>query len=223
MLIFIFILKKMENNSKKMCKVLEKIKGKSPEELINSYYHKNTISIDIAELAQNIGIQLSGVDFTDMEQSELFKEKVEQRGNILGAVYVKDDTVTISYSKKLTSQNPDRISESELNDKLLHRQRFTIAHEIAHCVLDMKNSDGSHIEYRMEKDDETSEKEKNANIYAGELLMPTKSIEFLVYVFDSKLDVELLSNLFVVSKNVVKARLKYLQDNDIISTKFSVV
>ena len=198
-----------------MCLILEKIKNKTPEFLIKEYYGKNTVSIDVVELAQNIGINLSGVDFTEMERSDLFKEEVSKSGNILGSVYVEGDDVTISYSNRLSNKTLlKQLTEVEKADKLKKRQRFTIAHEIAHCVLHMSNENGYHIEYRTEQSNYINPKEYDANIYAGKLLMPTDTVKLVAELLNNQLSLLILSELFQVSKHVVKARLEYMITNN---------
>lgn len=193
-----------------MCDVLKKIRGKEPEEILKEFYPKETIPIDVVDLAQNIGIKLSGVDFTKMEENDLFKKEVEKKGNILGSVFVKDEDVEISYSTKLSNESVSNLSDIDIEDKLKKRQRFTIAHEIAHCCLHMKDGNGSHIEYRTEQTDYSDAKEREANIFAGKLLMPSNLISIIADILDYNLSLTFLSNLFKVSKNVVKARLDFL-------------
>lgn len=193
-----------------MCDVLKKIRGKEPEEILKEFYPKETIPIDVVDLAQNIGIKLSGVDFTKMEKDALFKKEVEKKGNILGSVFVKDEDVEISYSTKLSNESVSNLSDIDIEDKLKKRQRFTIAHEIAHCCLHMKDGNGSHIEYRTEQTDYSDAKEREANIFAGKLLMPSNLISIIADILDYNLSLTFLSNLFKVSKNVVKARLDFL-------------
>ncbi len=197
-----------------MCDVLKKIRGKEPEEILKEFYPKETIPIDVVDLAQSIGMKLSGVDFTKMEENALFKKEVEKKGNILGSVFVKDEDVEISYSTKLSNESVSNLSDIDIEDKLKKRQRFTIAHEIAHCCLHMKDGNGSHIEYRIEQTDYNDTKEREANIFAGKLLMPSNLISIIADILDYNLSLTFLSNLFKVSKNVVEARLNFLIYNE---------
>lgn len=50
------------------------------------------------------------------------------------------------------------------------RQRFTLAHEIGHAVL---HKGVDEVDYRREIDFPQSDKEREANLFAAELLMPT--------------------------------------------------
>lgn len=205
-----------------MCEILNKIKNKTAEELLSSYYPSAKIPVDIVELAQNIGISLSGVNFTKMEQSDIFKDRVNERGNILGAVYIKDEDVKISYSTVLQDKNNfNNLSEVDKAEILKRRQRFTIAHEIAHCCYDMSGNSGSHVEFRTEEADYNSPKERRANILAGELLIPTQVIMAISELLNYNLSLSSMSNIFSVSKKVVKARIEYLKETNILplSTK----
>lgn len=216
MIFFIFILDgEKEVEGSKMCDTLNKMKGKSATEVLQQYYGKETIPINIVDVANNIGIILRSVDFTGMEESALFKEKVRQKGKILGAVQVKGNDVIISYSNILsTDEKYDSLTEIQKTNRLINRQRFTIAHEIAHCCLGhMDDRNGSHIEYRTEQESYIKLKEYEANVFAGKLLMPTKYIQDIARILHYNMSLEILSKFFRVSKSVVKARLDYLIDS----------
>ena len=70
--------------------------------------------IQISQLLQRIGVSTLGIDFTQIE-----KDAGYEYGRILGAAISKGDNLTIFYRKQ-DSKN---------------RQRFTIAHELAHCCF----------------------------------------------------------------------------------------
>lgn len=218
--LFIFILNEVKTGVevKNMCDTLNKMKGKNAVEILREYYGKDTIPIDIVAVAENIGIQLKSVDFTNLEKSDVFREKVKKKGRILGAVQVKDDDVIISYSSILPpNKDYENLTEIQKTNRLINRQRFTIAHEIAHCCLghmnDMDNRNGSHIEYRTEQESYTDPREFNANIFAGKLLMPTKYMQDVAHILHYNVSLSVLSKFFRVSKSVAKARLEYLIDS----------
>ena len=75
-----------------------------------------------------------------------------------------------------------------------HRRRFTIAHEIGHLLLGHTHSDHA----------DDSHNEKEANAFAGELLIPTALIKK-----DCKksLDIEALAGLYNVSKEAITIKL----------------
>lgn len=170
-----------------MCEILKKINGKTPLELLEIYNIPLEPPIQLSKLLKEIGISALGIDFTDIEIASNY-----ERGRILGAAISKGDNLTIFYRK----------------DDTKNRQRFTIAHELAHCCLHTKNLQQNHIELRDDALVKT-QKEKDADIFAGELLIPEHILrqihsEFYVPQLSS------LANIFDVSTNVMAARLDYL-------------
>ena len=174
--------------SDRMCTVLKKIRNKSAIELLEEYGLDKTAPIDIEQLLRAIGISAIGKDFSELE-----KRLDKPKGSILGMLLSSGNNAAIFYRK----------------DDSYNRRRFTIAHELAHAINHSDNE--PHIEYRMaEKEMEENPVEKDANIVAGEILIPLPLLkrEYL------KLDIPsstVLANIFKVSQNVMEARLKYLK------------
>ncbi|MBS6211936.1 MAG: ImmA/IrrE family metallo-endopeptidase [Clostridiales bacterium] len=170
-----------------MCKILKDINGKTALELLNMYDIPLEPPIQLSKLLQRIGIATSGINFSDIE-----REAGYQYGQILGAAISKGENLTIFYRKQDTE----------------NRQRFTIAHELAHCCLHTGNLQQNHIELR-EDTSLKSGKEMEADIFAGELLIPESS---LVRVYNQFYlpSLESLAKIFSVSTNVMAARLDYL-------------
>lgn len=174
--------------SDRMCTVLKKIRNKSAIELLVEYGLDKTVPIDIEQLLRAIGISAIGKDFSELE-----KRLGKPKGSILGMLLSSGNNAAIFYRK----------------DDSYNRRRFTIAHELAHAINHSDNE--PHIEYRMaEKEMEENPVEKDANIVAGEILIPLPLLkrEYL------KLDIPsstVLANIFKVSQNVMEARLKYLK------------
>lgn len=85
------------------------------------------------------------------------------------------------------------------------RRRFTIAHEIGHYVLHPGRP-------RMERGGHVTEagrlEEREADVFAAELLMPEALVREAVY--EQGLDVGRLSDRFLVSRRAMQVRLKYL-------------
>lgn len=202
------------NEDEKMSTTLEKLKGKTSEEILSIYGEKDKYPIDIVEIAKKAGIQLGSIDFTKLEKKDSFKDIVSKRGHILGAVTFDGEAINIIYHNALHDEDDDlefkNLSDVDKKDKLLRRQRFTIAHEIAHCCLNIDEGE-PHIEYRTDQKDYKSEKERNANIFAGELLMPKDSIEDLCGILNNKVSLSFLADIFKVSRHVMQARLEYLK------------
>lgn len=170
-----------------MCKILKNIQGKNAAELLEKYNISLEPPINLSELLKKIGISTMGVDFSEIETKVNYES-----GRILGAAISKGDNLTIFYRKEDTE----------------NRQRFTIAHELAHCCLHSKNLEQNHVELR-ENEKNKNQREKDADIFAGELLIP---IESLNNVYNKLLIPSLssLAQIFKVSSNVMAARLDYL-------------
>ena len=86
-----------------------------------------------------------------------------------------------------------------------NRQRFTIAHELAHCCLHTENLQQNHIELRDNTFPKT-EKEKAADIFAGELLIPEPLLKEIYSKFYLP-SLKTLAKIFHVSTNVMAAKL----------------
>lgn len=170
-----------------MCTILEKIRNKTPDDLLKEYRIEQNPPINISMLIKNIGISLIAKDFTSME-----KQHNHHLGSILGAAISKGNSLAIFYK----------------NSDTYNRKIFTIAHELGHCCLHSDNLKISHLEFRT-KSNILEKHEVEANIFAGELLIPEKVLlekykEFYVP------SLKVLSNIFCVSTNVMAARLDYL-------------
>lgn len=169
-----------------MCVILEKIKDKTPYELLKKYNIPLKPPIDISTLLEKIGISTIAKDFTEIENIIGINT-----GSILGAAMSKGDNLAIFYKKTDT----------------YNRKIFTIAHELGHCCKHSENLKISHIQFRT--DTLPNAHETEANIFAGELLIPE---EVLRPIYDEFIIPSLkgLSDIFGVSTNVMAARLDYL-------------
>ncbi|BCB61239.1 ImmA/IrrE family metallo-endopeptidase [Halomonas sp. A020] len=88
-----------------------------------------------------------------------------------------------------------------------HRQRFTIAHELAHRVCHAANSD-KFEDKTFFRNGDTNWMEIEANQFAAALLMPEE--EFVSYTTNFSAKVEDLANHFQVSSMAVRIRAKVL-------------
>ena len=103
------------------------------------------------------------------------------------------------------------------------KMRLTLANELEQSILngDKIDEDGGFIDlYRTDEaidiNTEIGEMEYEANILAGEILLPTNVFKVLYRVLrdDGRSIADIyksLSNIFDVSKTVVKAKIDYLQ------------
>lgn len=201
--------------------ILEKLKGKTSEDILSTYGDKSKFPVDIVAIAQDIGIRLGSTDFTELEKKDSFKDIVKERGHILGAVTFKDDKLSIVYHNALHDKEETdddsqfkNLSDVDKKDKIIRRQRFTIAHEIAHCCLHMNDDSVVHIEYRTDQTNYESPLEREANIFAGELLIPKDFLRDLCLILKNKVSLSYLADVFKVSKHVMEARLNYLIEEE---------
>lgn len=171
-------------------KVLEMLNSTSAKDLLYKYNLDNSFPVDIRTLLDKLDIKVIPHDFSNLEKST-YKSEVLEKGAILGAVVSTDEKIGIFYNKH----------DSET------RIRFTLAHELAHCCLHPEDV-REHIEFRSD-DKNPNEKEREANIFAGELLIPEEPLRYAVEnLINPKIDI--LTQIFEVSSNVMKARLEHL-------------
>jgi len=84
------------------------------------------------------------------------------------------------------------------------RKRFTIAHELGHIVLD--GADANHVDYRhqMGYTDGQQSKERDANMFATELLMPRHIFEALWSAYEG--NISYIADALLISKEATKNR-----------------
>lgn len=87
------------------------------------------------------------------------------------------------------------------NSHHIHRQRFSVAHEIGHFILSHNNQ----RKYELDRDRSNPIHEKEANIFAAELLMP---LELLKKDLKNTCDTEELSKKYWVSKESMGWRIQ---------------
>lgn len=169
-----------------MCKILKNIYGQSAEQLLEKYKVSGTVPVDLEKLSLEMGISVLPMNFVDLEK------KIDNNGEILGLLLSNSENAVIYYRESDSHQ----------------RRRFTIAHEIAHCALHAPSDNEIHIEYRIDEKDK-NQREKNADIYAGKLLIPFNMLkkEYLNLEIPAS---PTLARIFDVSIRVMEARLDYL-------------
>lgn len=137
-------------------------------------------SIDVIKLADSFGCTVQEVDF----DPDTVSAKAQKRS---------DGTYLIQVSRKDGAK----------------RQRFSIAHEVAHIVL---HDDDEFIEYRKPLSDYDDPnllyKEVQANMLASALLMPK---DLVTKVWEQTKDIDDLAEIFKVSRSAAYYRLDNLQ------------
>lgn len=173
-----------------MCTTLRRINGLTPEEILNTYGDKsrNSYPIDISKILYEMEIRVHPFDFSALNKREGKK--------ILGTLVADNENLALLYEA----------TES------INRNRFTLAHELAHCCLmHLDDEKIPYIEYRCDEE-VTDKKEIEANIFAEEILIPERELyKVLVNKFLNKIPiVKELARLFAVPVNAMKDRLEWL-------------
>lgn len=175
---------------------LNMLKFYSSEEIVKQYNPDGIYPFNIKKIYDHMDIPVIPYDFKHIEQNAL-RQEVETYGKISGAVVATDDKMAVFYSY---DSNKPHI-------------RFTLAHELAHCCLnlnlDTASGRMSHIEFRNACKNNITAEERNANIFAGEILIPTEPLNYVISNLICP-SVYYLSKFFGVSENVMSERLKYL-------------
>ena len=157
-----------------MCPPINRIYGKSAMEILKEFDDSNNIQTNLTNILTNIGISALPLDFSELE-------KKLKKGHILGLVLKDDKNAVIYYSNKDSS----------------NRQRFTIAHELGHICKHLvpDSSDYPYIDWRIEEES-SNHKEMEANIFAGELLIPLPKLyagHIVTGGYKSRLNLTILS------------------------------
>lgn len=175
-----------------MCTKLKELNGLTPEDILNTYWteERNVYPIDIAEILYKMQIRVRSYDFSEFDDNNL-------ENRILGAMVANKKDLALLYRK----------GESK------NRNRFTLAHELAHCCLmHLDEQKMPYIEYRHDGV-VTDPCEIKANSFAGELLVPATELRKILSVEYPDLlpQVARLAEMFAVSINVMKERLRCLK------------
>lgn len=175
-----------------MCIKLKELSGLTPEDILNNYWNpnRNSYPIDVAKILYNMKIRVIPYDFSKFDDDNL-------ENRILGALIADEANLALLYR----------------NSETKNRNRYTLAHELAHCCLaHLEEEAVPYIELRHDGT-VTDKREIAANIFAGELLIPTKELRGILSSEypDTLPRITELASKFAVSINVMKGRLKYLK------------
>lgn len=177
--------------------------------------YNKIIPVNIEQIIEDkLDIPIHSKNFDESEEA-----LKEFRKGIIGKVQVVDDNIEIFYNEKYQNE---------------HRKRFTLAHELAHCILHAKDIgiDSGLVDFyrvdefqdkmRLFTEEEKDKKSKNeqlreveANILAGAILIPESIVTDLFNALSSSKDVMdvivELASVFNVSLAVMRERLQYLK------------
>lgn len=163
------------------------------------------------------------MDFSDIKKVEDFLKKLEihyleapiklqpilEKLQIvleIGNLKIDDEKISGAIKKKKSGEGATILLNS---GDVFERQRFTIAHEIAHYIFEMQQSNENVIiETRSYKNSDLV-KEIRADKFAAELLMPK---ELILKEYDSLIfpTISEIARKFEVSKPAMRIRLKEL-------------
>lgn len=183
-----------------MCKKLEELSRLKIEDLYDLFDDEfASPPVNIHKILDLLGVEYNAVDFRQLKGEINGITLPDQAEMVMGAVAARSVAEHGKDSVEITVNVHDNY----------HRQRFTLAHELAHCMLHADSLKHGRLELRTSMTTEET-REREANILAGEILIPEK----LLKIACAKLPIpilEILADCFDVSENVMAARLDYLQ------------
>lgn len=199
---FIFFNNIKDNKNKGiiMCRKLEELSKLKTEDLYDLFEEDFVAPpINIHRILDKLGVEYNAMDFSLLNDEINGIVLPDQASMVMGAVAAHSEDEFGKDSVEITVN---------INDSY-HRQRFTLAHELAHCMLHANSLKNGSLELRTSlTTDEPREKE--ANVLAGEILIPERLLK-IVY---ANLPIAILGTLaekFDVSENVMAARLQHLK------------
>lgn len=175
--------KSRATEDKLMCDTLNKLRGKSAEEILRLAGQENAAPVDMDKIFEVLNLQKTASDFSEIE-------KMEGKGRISGIVLLDGDNVRIFFNK---------------NDEL-EQKRFTAAHEIGHCCLHADGLKDYNVEF-LHNDGFENDHETEASVFAANLLVPKASL-LNVYGRLLRPTIKGLSEIFQVPEKIMEIRLK---------------
>jgi Zn-dependent peptidase ImmA (M78 family) len=180
-------------------------------------------------LFENLMSTKNETNMADYEKAQLAAEEVIKKNYILSAPInpfelAKNYNVRIFMSVFEEEDVAGYYNKSEgkihINAKdPIYRQSFTLAHELGHLILDHELPKGFEVLYRRALGDYVNEPiEQEANTFAANLLVPLELLHAKLETLskeDENTKIEILSEYFAVSKQVIGYRLKWLQKHPI--------
>jgi len=147
--------------------------------IVNDYIDKASPPIKLVPLAQKLGIRVYAAAWPDNISGKIQKDAT--RGGESGfAIFINKD-----HHKK--------------------RQRFTLAHELAHYVLHEPLIGDGMFDDALYRSGLSNTEERQANSLAADILMPWRHLESYVDRFGD--DVAKLAEIFEVSRNAMSIRI----------------
>ena len=183
-----------------MCRKLEELSSLKVKDLYERLDEEFVAPpINIHRILDKLGVEYDAMDFSLINDNINGVILPDQADLVMGAVAAHSESEFGKDSVEITVNIKDGY----------HRQRFTLAHELAHCMLHADSLRNGSLELRTSLTPDNP-REEEANILAGEILIP----ENLLRIVYASLPIPLLGTLakeFDVSENVMAARLQHLR------------
>lgn len=183
-------------------KNIESISNMSISELYQTCGIGKSMPISFDRLTKTFKINIIGTDFSYISNLPNVKKLIGNRGDILGMVSIQDQYANIYYNNNPSVDIP--------------KQRFVIAHELAHCVNHYNAlSESGHFEFskKLNLNNEgvmaNSTNEQICDKFARDFLIPSDSL-IRVYGIVDEPKVKHLANLFLVPEEEMKKKLEEL-------------
>lgn len=203
----------MENrsifNNESNQKDINEIRNVSADELYHLCGISKSMPISFDEITKHYKVKIMGTDFNFISQLDPIKKQLKGEGAILGMVNVDQGMANIYYNNSPQIDIP--------------RQRFTIAHELAHCInhYDLLSKEGrveflhddNEDEYFTSEDvtDDEKTRELICNKFARDFLIPNDLLVKVMKMFKN-VSVSSLAELFMVPEKEMKIKLNELGD-----------
>lgn len=200
---------KADVNLDSSLKDIEQIKNISVNDLYKICEISMSMPISFDKLLKHFKIKIMGTDFNFISKFEEVKKQLKGHGLVLGMVNIEDGYANIYYN-----------NNSEID---IPRQRFTIAHELAHCInhYDILSKCGQveFLEDETEAEDiqnidtinkdmqEKYLREYVCNKFARDFLIPTDLLKKVIGIIN-KVSVPDLAELFMVPEKEMQIKLK---------------
>lgn len=192
--------KVLENQLNEELKSIKEIQNKKSEEIFSLCGISRVMPISFDKLSKTYKVNIMGTDFSYLSNLEKVKEHMSGKKKILGMVNIENDIANIYYNN-----NP------EID---IPTQRFTIAHELGHCINHYNElSKNGKLEFL---DDKSEQNESNSDVheyvcdkFARDFLIPTEMLK-KIYSAMHNPNVLDLANLFLVPEEEMKIKLDEL-------------
>lgn len=183
-----------------MCRKLEQLSKLKIDDLYDMLEEEFVQPpVNIHRILDRLGVEYNALDFNLLNAEINGIVLPQQADMVMGAV--------AAHSTKDSGKDTVEITVN-IKDNY-HRQRFTLAHELAHCMLHADSLKNGCLELRSSLTTDEP-REKAANILAGEILIPEKLLKIAYANLPLPIST-ILANIFDVSENVMVARLQYLR------------